>query len=395
MSDTMQKKGKILVTDGRSLATLAIARSFGEKGFEVQCGEEFRLNITSFSKYVSKTWVYPSPDSQPEAFIEMIKKIAEKEHFDMIIPIRDVTTLLLARHADELSKITTTYLADYDTIRLLQDKGETLKAARECNIPFPGTFFPEETEIAEIIRDLPNPALIRARISSGSRGIVYIDNKDTFIDSYNLVKKDYGEPIVQEYVKKRSYCSACILLDEHSNEVASFTYEKVKEYPLSGGPTVVGYSCDNPEAKNYAVKLLKHVGWKGVAEADFIIDQKGVPVLLEINPRFWMPLNLAIKSGVDFPYLLYQLASGQPIAPQRGYTIGFKFRWVLPNEILWLLSTPDKKQGLREFFAFWEKNLCYGDLSFDDPLPILGIFAQSVQFLTDKKKRQAFFNRGW
>lgn len=386
---------KIFVLDGRSLASLAIVRSLGEKGFEIQCGEEFRLNLTSFSKYVKKSHVYPSPDLQPEEFIAEIKKITVQEKIDMIIPIRDATTLLIARYAADLSPITTTFVADYDAIRLLQDKGETIKVAQKCGIPHPRTFFPEEMAIEDIIRDLPRPALVRARISSGSRGIAYVDSKDTFLEKYTAIKKEYGEPIIQEFVRKRAYCSACILLDDQSREVASFTYEKVKEYPLSGGPTVVGYSSSNPEAKDYAVKLLQAVGWKGVAEADFMIDQDGVPVLLEINPRFWMPLNLAIKSGVDFPYLLYQLAQGQKIDTLPPYTIGFKYRWVLPNEVLWLLSAPDKLQGLKEFFTFNEKNLCYGDLSLADPLPVLGIFAQSFHFLTDKKKRQAFFNRGW
>lgn len=395
MSDAMHNKKKILVTDGRSLAALAIVRSLGEKGFEVHCGEDFRLNLTSFSKYVKKSWVYPSPDRNPDAFIEEIKRIAQKENFAMIIPIRDATTLLLARHAEELSQITNLYVADYATIKLLQDKGETLKVARTCGIPHPLTFFPEEMSIADIIQNLPQPALVRARISSGSRGIAYVDRKDAFLEKYTAIKKEYGEPIIQEYVKKRSYCSVCILLDDHSNEVASFTYEKVKEYPISGGPTVVGYSSNNPEAKNYAAQLLKKVGWKGVAEADFMIDQNGVPVLLEINPRFWMPLNLAIKSGVDFPYLLYLLATGQTTGKLPEYTLGFKYRWVLPNEVLWLLSTPDKKRGLKEFFMFGEKNLCYGDLSTEDPLPVLGILAQSFHFLTDKKKRQTFLNRGW
>jgi predicted ATP-grasp superfamily ATP-dependent carboligase len=386
---------KILVLDGRSLASLAIVRSLGKKGFEIHSGEEFRLNLTSFSKYVKKTWVYPSPELQADEFIKKIKSITIKEKIDMIIPIRDATTLLIAKYANELSHITNIFVAEFDTIKVLQDKGETLKVARKCGIPYPKTFFPEEMEIADIIKDLPEPALIRARVSSGSRGIAFVANRDTFFEKYNLIKKDYGEPIVQEYVKKRSYCSVCLLLDKHSNEVASFTYEKTKEYPQSGGPTVVGYSCNNQKAKNYALQLLKKVGWQGVAEADFIIDQQGIPRLLEINPRFWMPLNLAIKSGVDFPYLLYQLAFGYKTNKIQDYKIGFKFRWVLPNEILWLLSTPNKKQGLKEFITFKEKDTCYGDLSLEDPLPILGIFAQSMYFLTDKKKRQAFLNRGW
>jgi len=211
-----------------------------------------------------------------------------------------------------------------------------------CNV------FPEEMPVADIIRNLPHPALVRARISSGSRGIAYVDGKETFQEKYNAIKKEYGEPIVQEYIRKKSYCSACILLDEQSREVASFTYEKVKEYPLSGGQRSLATA---PIIRSKGLcRETSPGGWlEGVAEADFMIDQQGIPVLLEINPRFWMPLNLAIKSGVDFPYLLYQLAQGQKIAPQQPYTIGYKYRWVLPNEVLWLFSTPDKIQGLKEF----------------------------------------------
>ena len=32
------------------------------------------------------------------------------------------------------------------------------------------------------------------------------------------------------------------------------------------------------------------------------------PKLIEVNPRFWGSLALAIYAGIDFPYLLYKLA---------------------------------------------------------------------------------------
>jgi predicted ATP-grasp superfamily ATP-dependent carboligase len=391
----MQNKGKILVTDGRSLAALAIVRSLGEKGFEVHCGEEFRLNLTSFSKYIKKTWIYPSPESQPEAFIEAIKRFTSEEKFDMIIPVRDAATLLIAKYADDLSKITNIYLADHNLIKILQNKGETLKLAQKCGVPYPQTHFPEDSDLKDIIPTLKTPFLIRARISSGSRGIAYIRSPDEFEQKYESIKNDFGEPIIQEYIQKKTYCTACVLLDHNSDEVASFTYERVKEYPMSGGPTVVGISCKNEEVTGYAISLLKSIGWKGVAEVEFIIDQNGVPKLLEVNPRFWMPLNLAIQSGVDFPYLLYQLAMKNPIIKQKKYTLNMKYRWVIPNEILWVLSSPNKKQGFKELLTFKGKNICYGELSWKDPLPVFGVLAQALHFLSDKRQRQSFLNRGW
>ena len=49
----------------------------------------------------------------------------------MIIPVRDDTTLLIAKHARDLSQITHLYIADYDAIRLLQDKAETIRIAQQ------------------------------------------------------------------------------------------------------------------------------------------------------------------------------------------------------------------------------------------------------------------------
>ena len=386
---------KVFVLDGRSLASLAIVRSLGKKGFEIQCGEEFGLNLTRFSKYVKKSWIYPSPNSNPDAFIKEIKKITEQEKFDMIIPVRDDTTLLVAKHAKDLSHITNLYIAEYDAIRLLQDKAETLRIAQKCGVPHPRTWFPEETDLKEILKNLKTPFLIRARISSGSRGIAFVRKADDFFEQYESVKRDFGEPMIQEYVQKNSYCTACVLLDHNSDEIASFAYERVKEYPLSGGPTVVGISCKNDEVIRYALSLLKSIGWRGVAEVEFIIDQQGIPKLLEVNPRFWMPLNLAIQSGVDFPYLLYQLAMKNPVSKPETYTIPMKYRWVIPNEILWTLASPHKKQAFRELLTFQEKNVCFGELSWKDPLPVLGVFAQALHFLLDKRQRQSFLNRGW
>ena len=144
--------------------------------------------------------------------------------------------------------------------------------------------FPRRLISKEILKNLKTPFLIRARISSGSRGIAFVKKSEDFVEQYESVKRDFGEPMIQEYVQKKSYCTACVLLDHHSDEVASFAYERVKEYPLSGGPTVVGISCANDEVIGYAKSLLKSIGWRGVAEVEFIIDQAGDPKIAGSKP---------------------------------------------------------------------------------------------------------------
>ena len=51
----------IFVTDGYNRKSLAVVRSFGEKGFIVYSGEESKINITGFSKYVKRNFKYFPP----------------------------------------------------------------------------------------------------------------------------------------------------------------------------------------------------------------------------------------------------------------------------------------------------------------------------------------------
>jgi len=385
---------KIFVTDGRSLAALAIIRSFGEKGFEVHCGDDFKNNLSSYSRYIKKKFVYPSPVFYPSKFIEYLLDLARDEKYDMIFPVRDDITLLLSKHKNKFQKYTNLCLAEYDLIKRFRDKGETIKIALSSGVPVPRTYFPEDTKIDSIKDSIQYPVLVRARISSGSRGIIRVNSPAEFDAAYNNVKEKYGEPIIQEYISKTGYSTACVLLDDSQTSIATFSYKRVKEYPITGGPTVVGISCEDSDVIAHSLRMLKKAGWSGVAEIEYILDENGNPLLLEVNPRFWMSLNLAIKAGVDFPYLMYELVCEENVNYVGKYTIGLKYRWVLPNEILWLIQTPDKIRGLKEFLDFGDKMTCYGDLSIHDPLPVYGIIRQSFNFLFNPEKRRFIFRRG-
>ena len=50
---------------------------------------------------------------------------------------------------------------------------------------------------------------------------------------------------------------------------------------------------------------------------------------MEINTRFWGSLQLAVDAGVDFPWLLYQLACGEQPEPVSSYKTGRRLRWLL------------------------------------------------------------------
>ena len=53
------------------------------------------------------------------------------------------------------------------------------------------------------------------------------------------------------------------------------------------------------------------------------------PLNSPVNGRLWGSLQLAIDSGVDFPWLLWSAAQGTPLEPVTDYRIGRRLRWFM------------------------------------------------------------------
>lgn len=388
---------KVLVTDGRSLATLAIARSLGSKGIEVHVGEEFRYNITSFSKHVETNHVYPSPEDQPEEFIEWLTKTLQREAYDSIIPVRDVTTALVAKNEEVLAQHTGLCVTDYGTIRRLMDKATSMKLAAEHGIPIPRTYYPAENGFERIHDEATAPLLIKPRDESGARGIVRVEHLDDLESRYRAVDREHPNPIVQEYVDHAGgHYSIGTLFNRDSEPVATHVYKETKQYPLSGGPAVNAVSVEKEPWVDDLLRLLREVEWQGPAHMDVLYDpHDDTYKLLEVNPRFWMSLNLSVQSGVDVPALLFELTKGETPTPVSTYDVGTEYRWVFPNEILWVLAQNGKTNAVKEVLRRPKNETCYGVISREDPRPLAGVAAQSLRFLTDPEKRAAIFGRGW
>ena len=170
---------------------------------------------------------------------------------------------------------------------------------------------------------------------------------------------------------------------------AAFVYKRLREYPVSGGPSTLRESVKNDELRDIALRLLESLGWKGLAMVEFRVDRRdGRPKLMEINPRLWGSLHLAIISGMDFPHMLYRMSVDGDVAAQDDYTPGIRCRWLIPGDILHLLSNLRRLKGSPGFFR---SN--HGDdlLSASDPLPVIGRLSSFLPLIYDKEMRRLLF----
>ena len=106
--------------------------------------------------------------------------------------------------------------------------------------------------------------------------------------------------------------------------------------PALGGVSVLRESIPMPaDLESAALALVHALDLEGYSEIEFRRDATGRPFLMEINARLSGSLEVAVRSGVPFPELLWRWAADEPLFPVSGYRTGVKMRY-LKGDVKWL-----------------------------------------------------------
>jgi predicted ATP-grasp superfamily ATP-dependent carboligase len=387
---------KVLLTGGRAPSCLAIARHLARHGLEVHVGETFEHNISAYSAFVTESHLYPSPGEEMEAFRTTILTLARQERYDLVIPIRYGTTVGIAGIRDRLPAGTKTLLAAPETIRRLNDKRRCAKLAEAVGVPMPTTYYPSETAIAEIGATAEFPVLVKPVDGMGSRGIERVETPGELPAAYRSVTRECGDAIVQEFVDQSGgHFSVGTVFDGNSEVRALHVYEEHRQYPDSGGPAISAVSVEPDPWVDGLLDLFREVQWVGPAHMDILRDPTdGAYRLLEVNPRIWMSVGLAIAAGVDIPRTIMDLANGRSVPPPGPYDTGLHYQWILPPGLLWAINRRREPGRVKRLLQDGDGPTCYGVLSREDPRASIGAFAQGLAFLLDEEKRKMVLGRG-
>jgi len=383
----MRCGGRVLVLDGFWNKSLAAVRSLGTRGFSVTAGESTRFAPALYSRHCRRCFIYPSVDEHPEDFLDALERELAIGRYDVLLPTELSTQLLVTKNRRRFEAMVRIPFADADLTLRVHDKGWLTAFASERGIGCPATFYPQGPEQAAVMAPrLPYPVLVKPRHASGGRGIVRVDGEVDLLAGYMSVHTRYPMPILQEYIPPGGEAlGVAVLMDFASKPKASFVYRRLREYPITGGPSTLRESIRYPELQQSAERLLSCLGWVGVAMVEFKEDPRdGRPKLLEINPRFWGSLHHAILCGVDFPYLLYRLAMDGAVTGVVEYRIGVRSRSLLHGDLLHFLANP-KRFRLKP--AVYDFSVSDDVLSTDDPWPTLGRVFSLVALLGDRHLR--------
>ena len=326
----------VLVLDSNQRSALAVTRSLGRRGIPVITAEETSSALASASRFSKQHFCYPSPRLEPEQFIESLSDLVKKQGIDILLPMTELTTTLLLMNQGSFPGVTIPF-SDVGTVELLANKCLLMQMAESLGIPVPRTWYADNPDNLPCnLGDLSYPIVLKPGKSwilhQGQWSRAAVQFADNPADAKKILDSGWAfraHPfMIQECVD--GHGAGVFAIYDAGKPIALFAHQRLREKPPSGGVSVLSKSIHvDPVLGSHAQKLLENVNWHGVAMVEFKVASDGRPYLMEINTRFWGSLQLAIDAGVDFPYLLYQLACGEQTEPVTHYKTGIKLRWLL------------------------------------------------------------------
>ena len=340
------KTMKVIVTDGDYLHTLGIVRYLGIKGVEVHVLGSVKWMRASYSKYCRKRFIGPSPVEDEKGFLDYLENLFRSESYDLLMPVGFKSTGLIAQNRERFQPYVRVEIASYQAICTAMNKKNMYKIAEKLKIPYPRTIYPKTFEEAkDISGSIDYPVVIKGLFEAGKQVIAYPKNQEEFLSYYEKLcrENDFKEgtlPMVQEYIGPGG--NECLAALYQRGEIKRFAvYKALRCFPVKGGASSCAATFYNDEIFNYGKKLLDEIQWHGVADVEFKRDKRsGQLKLMEVNPKFYATVEVAMRAGQNFPYYLCQMARGEELEFSDQYKRNLVYHYPLSKELIHFKEKP-------------------------------------------------------
>ena len=367
----VNQKPRVFVTDGSYPNGLAAVRALSRGGFRVTVGERTGVSAAStvsfWSRYCAERFRYPDPRSEPAAAAAALAEHFRRHRYEAAIPVGLDMMEVFVRHGESFT--VPVMLPPPDSFRIAGDKRLTFEHAATVGIPVPRTVSAEQWRELELPLVLKNPRTGVTIAHTPEEAAAQVERLGSQIQSY----------VAQEYIPGENGFGYFGFF-QNGHETAYFMHERLMQFPKEGGPSVVARAIRDSRLRELGRTLLASLCWHGAAMVEFKrSDRNGQFYLMEINPKLWGSLDLAIQSGCNFPVWIVRALMNESTPDSRDYREGLTYQWVVPNGLKCFLKYPD-------FRSRFLKNIVTPgvrtEVWWQDPLPTLaGLLAMAFHLV--------------
>jgi hypothetical protein len=353
MGAIAKQRRTVLLTGGRAPVTLELARLFAAAGHRVVVAESLALPLTRTSRAVARHYRVVAPRISPRAFVFSLRDIVRRECVDLVVPTCE-EVFHLAQAADELRPHTQVFVTDFAALRILHSKQTFIDAVRMAMLPAPHTErVTSRAMLVQHVAAAPGKLVLKPEFSRfatetrvGPRGPDELGDLDVSPARPWVVQaRVHGQPV-------------CAYAVAHGGRLTAYAAYAV-EYTAGLASTIRFASDADPRVEDWVRTFVAARSFTGQIAFDLIVQEDGVVMPLECNPRatsgvhlfgdqpalaraFFDPDAALLRPRpkharmLAVPMLVYAL----PRALKKGHTAGFLRDFLGSRDVVFRLADP-------------------------------------------------------
>ncbi len=361
---------RALVTDAQERSAVSFIRGLRRAGVEVDALGPTVASAGRWSRGLSSRAIGPDGGADPDGFVAAVGRLAGLRGPVVVYPGREESIDALLDRVGELPPST---VLPYPTevVRRVRDKRALPGLAASAGLRTPAGLY---TGPAGGLRAAPvdEPCVLKP-LGKGTvlaRAHV-LGSAAQLLAALEGVPDD--EEVAVQAIVGGPLSALCLVVGRGGELVAQVQQETRLTWPTEAGPSRVAVTvAPDEELADRVTAMLAAAGFWGLAQVQFLKEPSG-PCVIDVNPRPYGTLPLALAAGANLPAAWHAVATGGTPPRAAPYRVGVTYRWLEADIIAALQGEPrrllERPSGPRTG-AMWAR---------DDPVPSAILAGQAAR----------------
>lgn len=299
---------RVLVTDAVERSILATCRGLDTAGYAVSAATFRGQGCGQWSRHCSDRVRITDPRVDAAGFMTDLRSHLERHPCAMLVPGSDFSLHAVSRRREVLDGLTQLGLPSHDVVERSFNREVLAAAAARAGLePAAAVHCATVDEALTAAGQFGYPVLMKSISTVRDLGDVVAAGPSTRRIANEAELRAavayYGDGwLVQRLSYGRTLSFGGVMAGRQLIGLAVSEY--LRTWPPMAGNVSFSVTIEPPPGLERAVEiLLREVGWEGMFELEVIEDDRGAITPIDLNPRPYGSMSLAIASGANLPGL--------------------------------------------------------------------------------------------
>lgn len=367
---------RVLLCIDESPASLAATRGLRSGGYEPWLATSQSGTPASRSRDAAGVTRLPAPQSDPERYAIELASLAGRVGAAAVLPATESTLRALSGREHLFPRPVGT--CGVERLERATDKGELSPAGARVGLPAPPAV---ELSAGDDLSGVELPVVVKpirsvVERADGTLQTVDVTRADDLETLRRALEAQPGPMLVQRYVEGTLGAVAGVAWE--GDVLVTSHQRSARIWPPGRGITAYGRTVAPDPALDRSVReLLTWVGWSGIFQVQVIHGEER-PWLIDLNPRIYGSIGLAISAGLNLPAIWADLLLGrEPRIGTARIGQGYRVEEDDLRALVGLFRSGRRREALAG--ALPRRHTAHAALALRDPLPFLSTLEKAAQ----------------